>query len=94
MNTFFKVVSFVLFVSLITLNGVLLSKLVHAGNEEKFLNQKIKNLCAKEETLRSEFQLKQDYMRKMISDSAVIEHVIREKTGLSKPNEVIFEFDD
>jgi cell division protein FtsB len=44
--------------------------------------------------LSDEFKLKQDYMRRIISDEEFVEQIIREKTGFSKWNEVIFKFEN
>ncbi len=80
--------------ALFVLTGILLSRLMHVRNEERFFEKKVGQLADQEKQLNADFQLKQDYMRKMISDQDVIERTIREKTGLSKPNEVIIKFDD
>ncbi|MDE6431793.1 MAG: septum formation initiator family protein [Opitutales bacterium] len=93
MNTFRLILIFLCMI-LFLLAGVLTSRLVHSNNEEHFFSRKAEELAAQDKKLNTEFQLKQDYMRKMISDSDVIEQTIREKTGLSKPNEVIFKFED
>ncbi len=90
----FRLILIFLCGTLFVLSGVLLSKLIHANNEEAHFRDRIEELTIKEEQLKDKFQLKQDYMRKMISDADFIEQIIRQKTGLSKPNEIIFKFDD
>ncbi|MDR3274283.1 MAG: hypothetical protein LBS87_03065 [Puniceicoccales bacterium] len=55
---------------------------------------RIEELAERQKRLSNEFELKQDYMRRMISDGDFIDQIIREKTGLSKRNEVIFKFGD
>lgn len=91
---FFKILLIGLCVVSCSLSGILLTELAHASNEERFFSKKVEILSAQESQLRATLQLKQDYMRKMICDSRVVDQVIREKTGLSKANEVIFKFDD
>ncbi|MDR0595576.1 MAG: hypothetical protein LBF94_02705 [Puniceicoccales bacterium] len=55
---------------------------------------RVDELTSQQNHLCEEFKLRQDYMRKMISDGEFVEQIIREKTGLSKQNEIIFKFGD
>lgn len=91
---FAKIVLFILCIIFVLLSCVLFSKLTHSNNEKSYFNKKVEELTVQEKQLCDKFRLKQDYMRKMISDNNFIEQMVREKTGLSKPNEVIFKFDN
>jgi cell division protein FtsB len=77
-----------------TLSCVLVSRLWHAKKQELHMLSRIEELTEKQKHLSNESELKQDYMRRMISDRDFIDQIIREKTGLSKRNEVIFKFGD
>jgi cell division protein FtsB len=71
---------------------VLISRLQHAKKQEVYLLNRIEKLTDQLRCLSDEFELKQDYMRRIISDEEFVEQIIREKTGLSKQNEIIFKF--
>jgi cell division protein FtsB len=75
-----------------SLSFVLVSRIQHAKRQEAHMLNRMESLTGQLEKLSSEFELKQDYMRRMISDEEFVEQIIREKTGLSKRNEVIFKF--
>ncbi|MDR0715385.1 MAG: septum formation initiator family protein [Puniceicoccales bacterium] len=77
-----------------TISCVLISRLWHSKKQEAYMLSRIDELTSQQNRLCEEFELKQDYMRKMISDGEFVEQIIREKTGLSKQNEIIFKFGD
>ena len=73
---------------------MLVSRILSSNRERAHIAKKIEELTVKSDRLLNEFGLKQDYMRKIISDERISDMIIREKTGLSKANEIIFKFTD
>ncbi|MDR2435900.1 MAG: septum formation initiator family protein [Puniceicoccales bacterium] len=76
------------------LSCILISSLWHARKQEGHMLSRIEELTNRRKHLSDEFTLKQDYMRKIANDGEFVEQLIREKTGFSKQNEIIFRFED
>jgi cell division protein FtsB len=91
---FVRPAMFLLSISLAGLLCALISRLWHAKKQEAHMLRRVEELTGRQKHLFNEFELKQDHMRKIISDGGFVEQLIREKTGFSKKNEMIFKFED
>jgi cell division protein FtsB len=89
-----QLILFSLSIFLVATSCALLSQLQRAKKQELCLLRQIEELTDRKKRLSDEFELKQDYMRKMISDGEFVDQIIRDITGFSRQNEVIFKFEN
>ena len=62
--------------------------------ENAELRASLDALKAKVETLRKEWEFKNEYYNRLVSDSEFAERVIREKLGYAYPEDIVFRFKD
>jgi hypothetical protein len=79
---------------LILCNGKVAKDFIASKNEHHRLLAKMNFLLEKNEELGNAFVLKQDHMRKMLTDRDFIEQVICQKEGYIKPTGTILKFED
>ncbi|MDR1173579.1 MAG: hypothetical protein LBK24_02175 [Puniceicoccales bacterium] len=76
------------------INIKLIMSLVDTRREETRLSKKLNGLFEKRQTAENQFILKQDHMRKMLTDKDFMEQVTHQKTGYIKDKETVFKFED
>ncbi|MDR1233229.1 MAG: hypothetical protein LBJ75_03140 [Puniceicoccales bacterium] len=76
------------------INIKLIMSLVDTRREEARLSKKLNGLFEKRQTAENQFILKQDHMRKMLTDKDFMEQVTHQKTGYTKDKETVFKFED
>ena len=70
------------------------SSLRKANREYHQMNHQLQDLQAKHTEISEEFLTKQAYMRKLLTDQAFMQQIIREKEGYISSKESIFKFED
>ena len=94
MKGFEKIVR-VLVLSILVCMAVLTgSSLRKANREYHQMNHQLQDLQAKHTEIAEEFLTKQAYMRKLLTDQAFMQQIIREKEGYIGSKESIFKFED
>jgi cell division protein FtsB len=87
---------FLLFIlaALLFLDAKLIHSLAHARREQGRLSHRLNFLAEKNKNVADEFVLKQDHMRKMLTDENFVEQIIRQKEGYVKQKEMVFRFEN
>ncbi|MDR1401721.1 MAG: hypothetical protein LBI81_02060 [Puniceicoccales bacterium] len=81
-------------ISLLLCDAKLIVTLVNSHRENSRLLRRINLLLEKNNEVKNEFVLKQDHMRKMLTDRNFMNQVVRQKEGYIKPKEKLFKFED
>jgi cell division protein FtsB len=89
-----KVFFTLILVAMVGLNAKLVASLVGSIYERKDLLGRLEILEKKKQETDNQFVLKQDFMRKMLTDKDFVEQVIRRKEGYIKRTETVFKFGD
>ncbi|MDR1457791.1 MAG: hypothetical protein LBI47_03025 [Puniceicoccales bacterium] len=76
------------------INIKLIMSLIDTRREEIRLSKKLNGLFEKRQTAENQFILKQDHMRKMLTDKDFMEQITHQKTGYIKDKETVFKFED
>ncbi|MDR2778760.1 MAG: hypothetical protein LBB16_00520 [Puniceicoccales bacterium] len=76
------------------INIRLTMSLIDTRHEAIRLSKKLSDLLEKKQARESQFILKQDHMRKMLTDKDFMEQMAREKAGYIKNKETVFKFED
>ncbi|MDR2776700.1 MAG: hypothetical protein LBB17_01475 [Puniceicoccales bacterium] len=76
------------------INIKLIMSLIDTRREEIRLSKKLNSLIEKKQNAEDQFVLKQDHMRKMLTDKDFMEQVTHQKTGYIKDKETVVKFED
>jgi cell division protein FtsB len=82
------------FAILLYANGRLASSIFSSKKEMGGLSERLNYLSERSCEAEKQFALKQDHMRKMLTDSDFVESVVRQREGYIKQNEMVFKFED
>jgi hypothetical protein len=80
--------------ALVVANVRLAMALVRSVGEHECLLRRLDALIEKNKEIDGQFVLKQDHMRKILTDRDFIERVIRQREGYIKRTETVFRFED
>ncbi|MDR1890904.1 MAG: hypothetical protein LBQ23_01830 [Puniceicoccales bacterium] len=76
------------------INIKLVKSLIDTRNEEIRLSKRLNDAFEKRQATENQFILKQDHMRKMLTDKDFMKQVTRQKTGYIENKETVFKFED
>ncbi|MDR1432975.1 MAG: hypothetical protein LBI61_01365 [Puniceicoccales bacterium] len=82
------------FSGLVFCNARLVIELVDAQKEHSRLRCRVRPLLEKTGEAEKQLAMKQDHMRKMLTNKDFMEQVVREKAGYIGQKEKIFRFED
>jgi cell division protein FtsB len=89
-----KIFLFITLAALVLCNAKLAVSLTNSRKENRRLLRRIDSFSAESENIKNQFILKQDHMRKMLTDSDLLNQMVRQKEGYIKPREKLFKFED
>ncbi|MDR2432691.1 MAG: hypothetical protein LBD34_02975 [Puniceicoccales bacterium] len=94
MKTSRKVILMFILGILSFINIKLTMSLIDTRHEEIRLSKKLNSLFERRQTAENQFVLKQDHMRKMLTDKDFMKQITHQKTGYIKGKETVFKFED
>jgi hypothetical protein len=83
-----------IFFALAFVNFRLVAALVAARGEQNALAAKERALAARHGRVKDDFILRQDHMRRMLTDGDFMKQIVRKKVGYIGSRETVFKFED
>jgi hypothetical protein len=81
------------FAVLAVVNVKVAMSILHAKDERRVLSGRVDSLAEKHRQAKDDFLLRQEHMRRLLTDKNFIRQVIWQKEGYINPREMVFKFE-